>query len=165
MIDDEMQTRAADVLDLCRARNLKIATVESCTGGLLAAALTAIAGSSDVIDRGFITYSNEAKTELVGVPWQLIGFRGAVSEEVARSMAEGALVRSAADIAAAITGIAGPGGGSETKPVGLVYFGCALKNALTEVRREVFPGDRTAVRRASVLTALDMLAAAARAAR
>jgi nicotinamide-nucleotide amidase len=165
MIDDEMQRRAADVLDLCRARKLKLVTVESCTGGLLAAALTSIAGSSDVIDRGFVTYSNEAKTELVGVPWQLIGFRGAVSAEVARSMAEGGLVRSAADIAIAITGIAGPGGGTDTKPVGLVHFGCALKNALTELRREVFPGDRTAVRRASVLTALDMVAAAARAAR
>ena len=165
MIDDDMQARAGEVLELCRARKLKIATVESCTGGLLAAALTSIAGSSDVIDRGFITYSNEAKTELVGVPWQLIGFRGAVSEEVARSMAEGALARSVADIAVAITGIAGPGGGSETKPVGLVYLGCALKNALTEVRREVFAGDRAAVRRASVLAALEMMAAAARAAR
>jgi nicotinamide-nucleotide amidase len=164
MIDDEMQSRAADVLALCRAQNLKIATVESCTGGLLSAALTAIAGSSDVVERGFVTYSNEAKTQLVGVPWQLIGFRGAVSEEVARAMAEGGLTRSGAQIAVAITGIAGPGGGSATKPVGLVHFGCALKNALTEVRREVFPGDRAAIRRAAVMTALDMVASAARAA-
>ena len=165
MIDETMQTRAAEVLDLCRAKKLKIATVESCTGGLLAAALTSVAGSSDVVERGFVTYSNEAKTQLVGVPWQLIGFRGAVSEEVARAMAEGGLARSAADIAIAITGIAGPGGGTATKPVGLVHFGCALKSALTEVRREVFPGDRQAIRRASVLTALDMVASAARAAR
>ena len=165
MIDDAMQMRAAEVLDLCRAKKLKIATVESCTGGLLAAALTSVAGASDVLERGFVTYSNEAKTQLVGVPWQLLGFRGAVSEEVARAMAEGGLVRSAADIAVAITGIAGPGGGTAAKPVGLVHFGCALKSALTEVRREVFPGDRQAIRRASVLTALDMVASAARAAR
>lgn len=165
MIDDTMQTRAAEVLDLCRARKLKLATVESCTGGLLAAALTATAGSSDVVERGFVTYSNEAKTQLVGVPWQLVGYRGAVSEEVARAMAEGGLARSAADIAVAITGIAGPGGGTATKPVGLVFFGCALKNQLTEVRREVFSGDRQAIRRASVLTALEMVASAARAAR
>src|SRR3982751_3041231 len=116
---------ARSLLDLCRSRKLTIATAESCTGGLVAAALTAIPGSSDVVDRGFVTYSNAAKTEMLGVPADLIATHGAVSEPVARAMAEGALSRSNADVAVAITGIAGPDGGSDAKPVGLVHLAAA----------------------------------------
>ena len=155
MIDDDMQSRAADVLALCRARNLKIATVESCTGGLLSAALTAIAGSSDVVERGFVTYSNEAKTQLVGVPWQLIGFRGAVSEEVARAMAEGGLARSGAEIAVAITGIAGPGGGTPEKPVGTVVIAAAVPGKPPDVRTHRFNGDRAMIKFWSSQAAMD----------
>lgn len=162
MIDEALQRHAADVLELCRAAGLRLATVESCTGGLLAAVLTAIPGSSDVVERGFVTYSNEAKSQLVGVPWQLIGFRGAVSEEVAVAMAEGGLKHSAADIAVAITGIAGPGGGTATKPVGLVHFACTRRNSFTEREHHIFSGDRGAVRAASVGAALEMIARAAR---
>ena len=107
---------ATTLLDLYRAKNLHIATAESCTGGMIAAAITDIGGSSDVFERGFVTYSNEAKTELIGVPADLIAHHGAVSVHVAREMAAGALKRSKADVAVAVTGIAGPGGGSEAKP-------------------------------------------------
>ena len=143
---------AADVLENCRKAGLTLATVESCTGGLIAAALTAIAGSSDVLDRGFVTYSNDAKTELVGVPAELIQSHGAVSKEVACAMAEGGLLASGADIAVAVTGIAGPGGGSAEKPVGLVHVACARSGAHdTRHQHYVFPGDRDAVREASVV--------------
>jgi nicotinamide-nucleotide amidase len=157
MIDDAILAEAAEVLAACRAARLKVATAESCTGGLVAGALTAIAGSSDVVERGFVTYSNEAKTELLGVPAALIATEGAVSEPVARRMAEGALAHSAADLAVSITGIAGPGGGSEAKPVGLVWFGLARRDAETATLRQVFPGDRAGVRRAAVAQALAML--------
>ncbi|MEM8985970.1 MAG: nicotinamide-nucleotide amidohydrolase family protein [Pseudomonadota bacterium] len=150
--------RAAAVLAAARARGEKIATAESCTGGLIAAALTDIAGSSDVVDRGFITYSNEAKTELLGVPEDLIARHGAVSAEVARAMADGALARSRADVAVSVTGVAGPGGGTADKPVGLVYFGLARKGAPTRIERRVFPkGDRSFVRLKTVETALGLL--------
>jgi nicotinamide-nucleotide amidase len=112
MISPGLLDAAAALLDACRARGWMLATAESCTGGLIAATLTAIAGSSDVVDRGFVTYSNEAKMEVLGVPGGLLGEHGAVSEPVARAMAEGALARSQADIAVAVTGVAGPGGGS-----------------------------------------------------
>jgi len=158
MIDDAILARADRLLAACRAAGLMLATAESCTGGLVAAALTAIAGSSDVVERGFVTYSNAAKTELLGVPAELIAAEGAVSEAVARAMAEGALAHSAADIAVSVTGIAGPGGGSATKPVGLVWFGLARRGAPTRTRQEVFPGDRGAVRRAAVVQALALLA-------
>src|SRR5580698_10606896 len=108
-----------------------LATAESCTGGLIAGALTEIAGSSDVVERGFVTYSNAAKTELLGVPAALIDTEGAVSEPVARRMAEGALAHSAADLAVSVTGIAGPGGGTDKKPVGLVWFGLARRGTAT----------------------------------
>jgi len=135
-----------------------IATAESCTGGLIAGLLTAIAGSSDVVDRGFVTYSNAAKTEMLGVPSALITTHGAVSAPVAEAMARGALQRSAATIAIAVTGIAGPGGGSADKPVGLVWFGLAHGDtAISE--SVVFPGDRTAVRIATVEHALAMVGA------
>jgi nicotinamide-nucleotide amidase len=160
MIDEGVLAQADAVLAQCRAAGVMVATVESCTGGLIAAALTAISGSSDVVDRGFVTYSNAAKSELVGVPARLIAEFGAVSEPVARAMAEGALARSVAGIAVSVTGIAGPGGGSAEKPVGLVWFGLARTGHSTRSMSRVFPGDRAAVRRATVVRALEMIAEA-----
>ena len=149
--------RAASLLDRCRASGLRIATAESCTGGLIAACLTEIAGSSDVVDRGFVTYSNEAKSDLLGVPADLIMKVGAVSEEVARAMATGALERSNADLAVSVTGVAGPGGGSVEKPVGLVHHACAAKDGRLVHLRHVYDGDRAAIRLATLETALTML--------
>ncbi len=157
MIDAAILAQAEALLARCRARGVMVATAESCTGGLIAAALTAIAGSSDVVDRGFITYSNEAKTDLVGVDPRLIADHGAVSEAVARAMADGALARSRAHVAVSVTGVAGPGGGSAAKPVGLVWFGCACRDRATVSLSHVFPGDRTAIRRATVAEALRLL--------
>jgi nicotinamide-nucleotide amidase len=153
------ETRAAveRLLALCRSRTLMIATAESCTGGLLAGALTDIAGSSDVFERGFATYSNEAKAEILGVPWALIQTKGAVSAEVARAMADGALARSRATLSAAITGVAGPGGGSAAKPVGLVFIAAARRGRDTVVERHQFAGDRASVRTQSVHAALALL--------
>ena len=151
-------TDAAALLERYRQRGWKIATAESCTGGMIAAALTDIAGSSDVLERGFIAYSNEAKSELIGVPAAMIASHGAVSAPVAKAMADGALGRSRADVVISVTGIAGPGGGSSTKPVGLVYFGLARKGIETRVDRQHFAGDRVTVRLATVGHALDLLA-------
>jgi len=134
-----------------------VATAESCTGGLIAASLTEIAGSSDVVDRGFVTYSNEAKTDLLGVPADLIATHGAVSEEVARAMAQGAIARSKANVAAAVTGIAGPKGGTPTKPVGLVHLAVARRGGDVRHERHVFPGDRRQVRLATVERVFAML--------
>ena len=159
MLDQVHLAAAARLLEACRGAGIRLATAESCTGGLIAAALTAIAGSSDVVDRGFVTYSNEAKTEMLGVPAALIAAEGAVSEKVARAMAEGALARSAATIAVAVTGVAGPGGGTAAKPVGLVWFGLAQRGEPTAADRHVFPGDRTAVRAATVARAFALIAA------
>ncbi|MBU6272988.1 MAG: CinA family protein [Betaproteobacteria bacterium] len=131
-----------------------LATVESCTGGLIARALTETPGSSAWFDRGFITYSNQAKTELVGVPEALLAQHGAVSEPVARAMAEGGLARSAAFLAMSVTGVAGPGGGSPDKPVGLVCFGWALRGEPSQSATHRFEGDRAAVRRQAALFAL-----------
>ena len=153
----DLETAAAAVLHRAGAANLKIATAESCTGGMIAAAITDIAGSSHVFERGFVTYSNEAKTDLLGVPAALIAEHGAVSEAVARAMADGALAHSRADIAVAVTGIAGPGGGSEEKPVGLVYIGAGRRGDPVTVERHVFPGNRGAVRRATTHRALELL--------
>ena len=150
---------AAALLDAYKARGLMIATAESCTGGLVAGALTDIAGSSAVVERGFVTYSNEAKTELLGVDEALIAENGAVSEPVARAMAKGALARSRADVAVAITGVAGPGGGTETKPVGLVHFGLAAKDRPTEhLERRYGDLSRAEIRRLAVADALALLA-------
>ena len=157
MFDHEMRDAAESVLVACRKKGLKLVTVESCTGGLVAATLTAIAGSSDVVDRGYVTYANEAKRDMVGVPWGMLVAHGAVSEPVARAMAEGGVVQSGADLAVSITGVAGPGGGSAEKPVGLVHFGAARKGFETLSERHVFPGDRDAIRRLTVITALAML--------
>lgn len=161
MIDEQILADAARLLEDCRARGLRLATAESCTGGLIAATLTAIAGSSDVLDRGFVTYSNAAKTEMLGVPAELIASVGAVSEAVAARMAEGAVARSAADIAVSVTGVAGPGGGSAEKPVGLVWFGIASRDRPTGTARHVLPGDRAEVRRRSVALALQIMRDAA----
>jgi nicotinamide-nucleotide amidase len=150
---------AAALLDLCRARQVKLATAESCTGGLIAAVLTAIDGSSDVVERGFITYSNEAKTELLGVPADLIAAVGAVSEPVTQRMATGALEHSHADIVVSVTGVAGPGGGSVEKPVGLIWFGLAQRGGEVVTERQVFPGDRTAIRVAAVKKAFALIRA------
>jgi nicotinamide-nucleotide amidase len=156
----QLSKRAATLLEACRAKGLKIATAESCTGGLVAALLTSIAGSSDVVDCGFVTYSNTAKQKMLGVPAYLLERHGAVSQRCAVAMAEGALAHSIADIAVSITGIAGPGGGSPTKPVGFVHFACAIKGGTTQHRRENF-GDigRDEVRNASVIVALELLEA------
>ena len=149
---------AAAVLDRGREQGLMVATAESCTGGLVAAALTEIPGSSAVFDRGFVTYSNLAKRQLLAVPEPLLLEYGAVSEEVARAMAEGAVAASTAGAAVAITGIAGPGGGSEEKPVGLVWFATARRGGLTRSVQERY-GDagRSQIRAAATEAALRLL--------
>jgi nicotinamide-nucleotide amidase len=159
MAGSEPGGRAAAVLAACRAGGLTLATAESCTGGMIAAALTDVPGSSDVVERGFVTYSNAAKTDLLGVPAELIARHGAVSEPVARAMAEGALAASPADIAVAVTGIAGPGGGTAAKPEGLVHFACARRGGATRHARVEFGAiGRAEVRARSVDQALAMLA-------
>jgi nicotinamide-nucleotide amidase len=159
MISPGVLDAATALLDACRARRWRLATAESCTGGLIAATLTAIAGASDVVDRGFVTYSNDAKQDVLGVPDATLAEHGAISEPVARAMAEGALTRSRADLAIAVTGIAGPGGGSTDKPVGLVCFGLAQLGQPLHSERVIFPGDRTAIREAAVAHALALLRA------
>lgn len=159
MFSSDLVASTTMILDAARAKGLKIATAESCTGGLIAALLTEIAGSSDVFERGFVTYSNAAKEQMLGVPAALIRSHGAVSEAVARAMAEGAIRQSAAQLAVAVTGIAGPGGASDGKPVGLVHIAAARAGEAT-LHREYRFGDigRDAVRRKSVEAALALLA-------
>jgi nicotinamide-nucleotide amidase len=147
--------------DALRSRGWRLATAESCTGGMIAAACTAIAGSSDWFERGFVTYSNEAKTEMLGVHAALIAAHGAVSAEVARAMAEGALAHSHADLAVAVTGVAGPGGGSRDKPVGTVWLALARKGRAAQAELLRLSGDRTAVRAQTVVQALQRLHAEA----
>lgn len=156
-------TRLAErLLEFCRTQNLRLATAESCTGGLVAGAITGVAGSSDAFDRGFVIYSNAAKEEMLGVPHDLLARFGAVSAETARAMAQGAVERSFADIAVSVTGIAGPGGGSVEKPVGLVHFACLRKGfGVEHVERRFGALSREAIREASVAQALEMLIAAA----
>ncbi len=161
MFDAEIATLAETVLASCRARGLKVATVESCTGGLVSGALTAIAGSSDVVNGGLVTYSNGAKTALAGVPAALIEAHGAVSEEVARAMAAGGRTRLSADLAVAITGVAGPGGGTDRKPVGLVHFACAGPTGTAHREMRFGPLPRDQIRRLSVIVALGLLRDAA----
>ncbi len=160
MFDPDLIQAATTLLAECRARRLMLATAESCTGGLIAAVLTEVAGSSDVLDRGFVTYSNVAKSEMLGVAPELIEANGAVSGPVAASMAVGALLRSHAALTVAVTGVAGPGGGSENKPVGTVWFGIAGRGCSAMTERRVFPGDRATIRQATVRHALAMLSAA-----
>lgn len=154
---------AAEVLEACRARGWMLATAESCTGGLIAGALTEVPGSSDVVERGFVTYSNTAKIEMLSVLPATLEAHGAVSEAVAREMAEGALARSAAQIAVAVTGIAGPGGGTEAKPEGMVCFGLAVAERPTRTfTRRYGAVGRAEVRHRTVGTALEALLAAAK---
>ncbi len=156
MFDDAVRAKAREVLDACRQAGSMLAIAESCTGGLLAGALTEIAGSSDVVERGFVTYSNESKLQMLGVPAELISRHGAVSEPVARAMAEGALGRSEARLSIAVTGVAGPG--SDAKPAGLVHVAAAQRGKSTLHEHHEF-GDigRDAVRRAAVAAALDLI--------
>lgn len=148
---------AERLLDDYRRAGLELATAESCTGGLVAACLTEIAGSSDVVERGFVTYSNEAKTEMLGVPAEIIRAHGAVIAQVAEAMAAGALAHSLADSAVSITGIAGPGGATAQKPVGLVFVGGARRGAAPCHERHVFAGGRAEIRLASLEAALALL--------
>lgn len=140
-----------------RAHGFKLATAESCTGGMISAAFTDLSGSSDIFDRGFVTYSNEAKMAMLGVSPATLEAHGAVSEQTAREMCEGALKNSLADVTIAVTGIAGPSGGTPDKPVGLVYIGLAKKKSETRIFRHVFAGDRQAVRQQTVEQALEHL--------
>ncbi len=151
-------TKAAAILEQCTGRELTIATAESCTGGLLSAILTELPGSSAMFTHGFITYANEAKNQLVGVSPELIHAHGAVSEPVARAMADGALRASGASIAIAITGIAGPSGG-ENKPVGTVHFAIAQQGRATRHEHKIFAGDRSQIRLAATENALDLILA------
>jgi nicotinamide-nucleotide amidase len=159
MFPDDIESLARTVVEAAAARGLTVAVAESCTGGLVSGALTAVAGSSAVVDRGFVTYSNAAKADLLGVPMELIERHGAVSEPVALAMAEGALARSAARVSVAVTGVAGPGGGSADKPVGLVHFGAAGPTGLIQVERRFGDIGREAVRLNSVRVALELLLA------
>jgi nicotinamide-nucleotide amidase len=153
----DLVERAAAILARYEAEAMRLVTAESCTGGLLTALLTEVPGSSMVVERGFIVYSNEAKIEMLGVPAGLIGVHGAVSEAVARAMAEGALAGSLADVALAITGIAGPGGASATKPVGLVHFALAREGETIHLERRYGDVGRTAVRERALEDALNLL--------
>ncbi|WP_299442663.1 CinA family protein [uncultured Rhodospira sp.] len=153
----ELEEHARAVLAVCRQEGLVVAVAESCTGGLLAASLTAVPGSSTAFDRGFVTYSNEAKTDMLGVEPELLQSAGAVSEDVAVAMALGALAASGQSLSAAITGIAGPDGGSDAKPVGLVHMAAARLDGLVRPKRYVFAGGRDDIRLASVHAALDLL--------
>ena len=163
MSGSDARALSRSLLDLCRMRKLTVATAESCTGGLVAGALTEISGSSDVVCCGFVTYSNDAKRDMVGVPAATLENHGAVSRETAEAMARGSREKSGAHLAVAITGVAGPGGGSAAKPVGLVHFAAASSDG-TLVAREKRFGDigRSEVRRLSVLEALALLEQLAR---
>ncbi|WP_417623590.1 CinA family protein [Paremcibacter congregatus] len=158
MFSPDIITLATQVLDAARARGLHLATAESCTGGLIMAALTEIAGSSDVVDRAFVTYTNRAKREMLGVPGDVIRQQGAVSEDCARAMATGGLKASAASLTLSVTGIAGPGGGSEDKPVGLVHMACAARDGTVLHEKHLF-GDvgRDQVRKATVVAGLKLI--------
>jgi nicotinamide-nucleotide amidase len=158
MAEQELIEAARALIDLCRTKKLTIATAESCTGGLVAAALTEIPGSSDVFDRGFVTYSNDSKAAMLGVPADVLAAFGAVSRETAQAMARGALARAGVDLTVAITGIAGPGGATPGKPVGLVHFAAASRGGrLSHAERRFGDIGRAPVRIASVRQALAML--------
>jgi nicotinamide-nucleotide amidase len=161
MFSPDLIARATELIARYRVAGLMAATAESCTGGLIAGLLTEIPGSSDMLERGFVVYSNAAKQELLGVPAEMLARHGAVSPETAVAMAEGALRASRAEVAVSVTGIAGPGGGTAEKPVGLVHFACARRGKPIVAREERF-GDlsREAVRLASVSVGLDLLEAA-----
>lgn len=162
MFDAEIANLAKRAIETLVAHDMTIATAESCTGGLIAGALTSISGSSEVVYGGFVTYANEAKMKMIAVPEQVLAEHGAVSEQTARAMAEGALRASSADIAIAVTGVAGPTGGTDEKPVGLVYFGCATAHETYYQERRYGDLGRDEIRMATVVTALKMIADVAR---
>jgi nicotinamide-nucleotide amidase len=162
MIDSHAEALAAELGTLLVARRWRVTTAESCTGGLVAAAITSVAGSSGWFDVGYVTYGNEAKARQLGVPDALLARHGAVSEAVARAMAGGALQASGAELAVAVTGVAGPGGGSPEKPVGLVWVAWQCRDANARSVAFRFDGDRAAVREGSVVAALEGLIEAAR---
>ncbi len=158
MFSSELIVKTQELLQLCREAEYLLATAESCTGGLIAGCLTEVPGSSDVVERGYVCYSNAAKIEQLGVDAALIDRHGAVSAEVAAAMADGAIDRSQATLAVSVTGIAGPGGGgTPDKPVGLVYLGTALRSGTSSVVRQIFVGDRRTVRLATVEKAIDLM--------
>ncbi len=157
MFPNELVELTSELIGKCRDGEIRIATAESCTGGLIAGCLTTVSGSSDVFERGFNTYSNEAKNEMLGVPLELINEHGAVSEQVAGAMAEGALKNAPVQLTVAVTGIAGPGGGSPEKPVGTVQIASARIGSTTLNERFLIEGDRDAVRLATVKKALEMM--------
>jgi len=159
MFSNEIMDQAEKLVEALRQRKLMMATAESCTGGLLAGLITTVPGTSDVFERGFVTYTNESKMQMIGVPEAILNEQGAVSRECAEAMAKGALARSSADLAISITGIAGPTGATPAKPVGLVHFGLAGRDGLLQHRQERFPGDRTAIRLASLEVAMELLQA------
>jgi nicotinamide-nucleotide amidase len=162
-LPDDVASLAAETIAALKAAGITVATCESCTGGLIAGALTSISGSSDVVYGGFVTYANEAKIAMVGVPYGLLKQFGAVSKEVAMAMADGAMGAAGTHLAVAVTGIAGPNGGSDDKPVGLVHFAVATEDGTTHLKK-VFAGmDRDAVRHATVIQALKMVLKAAKA--
>ncbi len=154
---EALEARARVLLERCRSAGMRIAVAEACTGGLITATLTGVPGSSAVLERGLVPYSNESKAELLGVPPGLFVAHGAVSAEVVRAMAEGLLARAPVELALAETGIAGPGGGTPTKPVGLVFLAVARRGAPTVVERHVFPGDREAVRHGASARGLELI--------
>ena len=156
LFPDPFLVKAEKLLALCRTHGVKIATAESCTGGLVAALLTEIPGSSDVFERGYVTYSNRAKKEELNVNAELLEQFGAVSEQVAHAMAQGAIYNSGAHLSVSVTGIAGPGGGTAMKPVGLVYF-CSIFREAALPKKQVFSGDRAQIRLAAVDVALDLM--------
>lgn len=162
MYDDDLQTRARALVALYKQAGLNAVTAESCTGGLVAGLITEVPGSSAVLERGFVTYSNAAKAQSLGVPTQILRAHGAVSRETAEAMAAGALAHSMAKVAVAITGVAGPDGGTPEKPVGLVHFACQRRGRPVVAREMRFgPLTRPEIRRASILTALELLTDAA----
>jgi len=157
MFNTEILDQATNLLSICREKKIRVVTAESCTGGMIGAYLTAIAGSSDMFERGFVTYTNHAKAEILGVDEELLKKKGAVCEPVSRGMATGALEKSRAEISVAVTGIAGPTGGSAFKPVGLVHMAAASKKGAVVHNKVVFEGGRDAVREQTVKTAMQML--------
>lgn len=160
MIEKRLYEAATSTLEACEAAGKMLATVESCTGGLIAASLTEIAGSSAVVEAGFVTYSNDAKSQLVGVPSSLIEKHGAVSKDVAIAMAEGGLLHCAADIVVSVTGVAGPGGGSDQKPVGTVHMACSIRSGVTRHVLQSYPDNgRSEIRIQTVLDALMLVQA------
>jgi len=162
MLDDDIVAAAEGLLEICRRKKLTIATAESCTGGLVAGMLTEIPGVSSMLDRGFITYSNQAKQEMLGVPAATLEAHGAVSRETAEAMAKGALAHAPVDLAVSVTGVAGPDGGSDEKPVGLVHFAAASRSGqLSHVEKRLGNPGRTEIRKRSVLQAIVMLHALA----